>query len=146
MYAVKLTLLPSRMLRCTGADRPSLLRASLCNTGEDGTFAAGAFDSLSAVELSSTLGGQLGLRLPGTLAFDYPSVTAMATHVHTLLAPDPSEFSGSARAVVTAAGTGSPQQSLHPAVVQVCRRQMQTSDIAEAPSACCTSRPNFLSI
>ena len=56
--------------------------------GDDGAFAAGAFDSLSAVELSSTLGGQLGLQLPGTLAFDYPSVTAVAAHVHSLLTPD----------------------------------------------------------
>jgi len=94
----------------------------LRGVGEDGTFAAGAFDSLSAVELSGTLGSQLGLQLPGTLAFDYPSVMAMATHLHQLLAPEMSDMPSSARAAVPAAGTGLPQQRLQADVVQV-RRQ-----------------------
>lgn len=53
----------------------------------DGTFAAGGFDSLSAVELSSSLSSSLGVQLPATLVFDYPSVSAMAQHIHSLLAP-----------------------------------------------------------
>ena len=94
-------------------------------TGEDGTFAAGAFDSLSAVELSSNLGSQLGLQLPGTLAFDYPSVVAMATHLHKLFAPEVSEVSHPARCAALPAGTGSPQQGLHANVVQVRRSVTQ---------------------
>lgn len=29
----------------------------------------------------------MGLQLPSTLAFDYPSLAALAAHVHSLLAP-----------------------------------------------------------
>lgn len=50
-------------------------------------FAAGGFDSLSAVELSSTLSSTLKLQLPGTLVFDYPSVSAMAAYIHSQLVP-----------------------------------------------------------
>lgn len=50
-------------------------------------MAAGGLDSLSAVELSSSLSTALGLQLPSTLAFDYPSVAAMAQHIHSLMAP-----------------------------------------------------------
>lgn len=42
---------------------------------------AGGFDSLAAVELTHKLGQALGLDLPGTLVFDYPSVKAMAAHL-----------------------------------------------------------------
>ena len=47
----------------------------------------GGFDSLSAVELSASLSSSLNLQLPGTLVFDYPSVAAMAAHIHSLLMP-----------------------------------------------------------
>ena len=57
--------------------------------GADGQLGASSFDSLSAVELSNALSGTVGLRLPGTLVFDYPSVKALAAHVHGLLAPVP---------------------------------------------------------
>ena len=59
----------------------------LCFAGEEGRFAPGSFDSLSAVELSSTLSAALGLELPGTLVFDFPSVASLATHLHAMLAP-----------------------------------------------------------
>ncbi len=53
----------------------------------DGAFDAGAFDSLSAVELANSVSVAVGRDLPGTLVFDYPSVAAIAAHVTTLLAP-----------------------------------------------------------
>ncbi|KAK9803914.1 hypothetical protein WJX72_004698 [[Myrmecia] bisecta] len=56
-------------------------------TGADGHFAAGAIDSLSAVELTNSLSAALSLQLPSTLVFDYPSISAIAQHVHGLLAP-----------------------------------------------------------
>jgi len=50
-------------------------------------FPTGGFDSLSAVELSSTVGRVFDLELPGTLVYDYPSMSSMAQHVFGLLVP-----------------------------------------------------------
>ena len=54
--------------------------------GKEGRLAAGSFDSLAAVELTNGLNTALNLKLPGTLVFDYPSVQAIAEHIHGLLA------------------------------------------------------------
>ena len=53
--------------------------------GEEGTFTAGSYDSLSAVELSNEIATALNIQLPGTLVFDYPSVASISKHLNTLL-------------------------------------------------------------
>ena len=65
-----------------------------------GGFAAGTVDSLSAVELATTLSAAFDLQLPVTLAFDYPSVAAIVGQVHGVLSPAPpiSKEAGNARA------------------------------------------------
>ena len=52
----------------------------------DGRFASLHFDSLAAVELSNSIGKAVGLELPGTLVFDYPSVAEVAKHLGSRLA------------------------------------------------------------
>jgi acyl transferase domain-containing protein len=52
-----------------------------------GQFPAGAFDSLSAVELSNKISELLEITLPGTLVFDYPSVPAIAAYVYSKMKP-----------------------------------------------------------
>lgn len=55
------------------------------------------------MELSSSLSTALGLQLPSTLAFDYPSVAAMAQHIHSLMAP--TQQSGGPAGVEAGLGT-----------------------------------------
>jgi len=95
------------------------------------------------VELSSNLGSQLGLQLPGTLAFDYPSVMSMATHLHKLLAPKTSDVSSFARATVPAAGMGLPQQGLQANVVQVRRQVWRGTTLRMDLALTCMSSKRF---
>ena len=44
-------------------------------------------DSLGAVELKNALESRTGLQLPGTLIFDYPTISALVAHLTELLGP-----------------------------------------------------------
>lgn len=44
-------------------------------------FMEAGLDSLGAVELRNALADQLGVALPATATFDYPTIDAMATYI-----------------------------------------------------------------
>ncbi|WP_232534325.1 beta-ketoacyl reductase [Plantactinospora sp. KBS50] len=79
---VLLDLVRGTMAAALGHDRPESIEA------ERGFLDMG-FDSLTAVQFRNRLAGAVGVRLPATILFDYPTPTALAGHLLGRIVPAP---------------------------------------------------------
>eukprot|EP00232_Nephroselmis_pyriformis_P001664 CAMPEP_0182906248 /NCGR_PEP_ID=MMETSP0034_2-20130328/33591_1 /TAXON_ID=156128 /ORGANISM="Nephroselmis pyriformis, Strain CCMP717" /LENGTH=355 /DNA_ID=CAMNT_0025041877 /DNA_START=41 /DNA_END=1105 /DNA_ORIENTATION=+ len=73
--------------------------------GGDEPLMAAGLDSLGSVELQSTLGKKLGLKLSNTVVFDYPTVEALAAYLWSRVAPVETSAAGGAEPPAVAAAT-----------------------------------------
>jgi NADPH:quinone reductase-like Zn-dependent oxidoreductase/3-oxoacyl-(acyl-carrier-protein) synthase/acyl carrier protein len=82
----------------------------------DEPLMAAGLDSLGAVELKNALEGRMGLQLPGTLVFDYPTVSALTEHLHSQIPDDVAEEEEveeiSASSTYDSSALGLPQKQL----------------------------------
>ncbi|MDN5747441.1 MAG: SDR family NAD(P)-dependent oxidoreductase [Pseudonocardia sp.] len=75
--------------------------------GVDRAFREQGFDSLTALELRNRLGDELGVRLPATLLFDFPTPAAVVAQAERLLVPTEDTAAAPVRSVA-GAGTDDP--------------------------------------
>ena len=75
------------LLEITSMVRSAAEETSGHDVTSNEAFAPASFDSLSAVELADRISKAVGRDLPSTLVFDYPSVTAIADYVYSILSP-----------------------------------------------------------
>ncbi|GHG75495.1 type I polyketide synthase [Streptomyces griseocarneus] len=61
---------------------------SRASIGPDSSFHSIGFDSLTAVELRNLLAVHIGVKLPATLVYDYPTLASLADHLREHLAFD----------------------------------------------------------
>ncbi|MDT3400671.1 SDR family NAD(P)-dependent oxidoreductase, partial [Streptomyces sp. B1866] len=67
----------------------------------DSSFHDIGFDSLTAVELRNLLAVRIGLKLPTTLVYDYPTLASLADHLHERLAFDDGQATDPADTLLT---------------------------------------------
>jgi acyl carrier protein len=93
----------ARVTGLTAADRKAAVAAQVQeaissivggSVSPDEPLMAAGLDSLGAVELKNSLEGRLGVQLPGTLVFDYPTASALTGYLEEVLPADESEASG----------------------------------------------------
>jgi len=73
---------PSLSLEAAHAQVQAVVLAVLGTTvGDDDPLMGSGLDSLSAVELRNALEASVGVQLPGTLVFDYPTVNALTGYL-----------------------------------------------------------------
>ncbi|MGW3572119.1 beta-ketoacyl reductase, partial [Streptomyces sp. NPDC000941] len=141
--------LRERLARCGGKEQQGILtrlvrshaaavigHAGIEEVAERRAFRELGFDSLTAVELRNRLTTATGLRLPATVAFDFPNPTALAEHVRALLLP--ANGNGTAADGTSASDPG--EEELRAAVASIPLGRLREAgllsvllDLAEAP-------------
>ncbi|WP_455568560.1 type I polyketide synthase [Streptomyces netropsis] len=99
--------------------------------GPDSSFHNIGFDSLTAVELRNLLAVHIGVKLPATLVYDYPTLASLADHLREHLAFDDRDTVGGLFAELDALGS-----KLAAAELSEDDRSRVTRRLKEMQSAC----------
>ena len=96
--------------------------------GDSDPLMSAGMDSLTSVEFKNALESQVGMALPSTLVFDYPTAEAIGKFVHDSLAPAESLVA----VETTEPGASPPDPSMYVAQVLSCAQSILGKDIGDS--------------
>lgn len=81
--------------------------------GDDEPLMSAGLDSLGSVEFANVLSQKLGMQMPGTLVFDYPSVSAVTEYLTAQMLKQAAAAAPAAAAAAEGSGSEGAELAMH---------------------------------